>query len=404
MTVYRFLPSSRFLELKKVLDIVKDIIDYVKECGDKALIELTKKLDNVDIRRIAVDRDSLKNCCRDLKLEVRRAIDKIYEFLTEIHTALLPKDSIFNINGVKLGYIWRSIDRVGVYVPGGKKGYPSTLLMAGAPAKVAKVKRMYVASPPTTSECVNPAIAYIAQLLEVDEVYNVGGAQAIAALAYGTESVKKVDKIVGPGNIYVQAAKFLVQDVVAIDGIEGPTELVVVADESADPQLIALDMRAQAEHGYGTFIVLITDSKRIAQEVAEILSADRDHDYYVVTVEGIDKAIELANNLAPEHLSLYVSSAKDIVESIVNAGAISMGGEPPALVDYLGPNHILPTNRWARSRGALSVYDFLKPISVILDSKNIDQEILGSVKTLAKYEGFETHIKSIGVRFGNSID
>lgn len=402
MTVYRSLPTSRPSGLEKVLDVVKDVIEYVKKCGDKALRELTKKFDGIDISRIAIDKDSLKECSKDLKPAVIQAIDKIYQLLVEINERSLPKDVVIDINGVRVGYIWRSIESVGIYVPGGRKSYPSSLLMAGVPAKVAKVRKIYVASPPISDHCVNPAVAYIAQMLEVEEVYNIGGAQAIAALAYGTESVKRVSKIVGPGNIYVQAAKFLVQDVVAIDSIEGPTELVVIADDSSDPKRVALDMMAQAEHGYDTFIVLITNSENVSLEVSRILEIDVNHNYYVVTVKDIDHAIDLANSLAPEHLSLHVSNPEKYLEKVTNAGAISLGSTPPALIDYIGPNHILPTNTWARSRGALSVYEFLKPISVIFDSANINRHLLEAVRTLARYEGFEVHYKSVGVRFGDT--
>ncbi|MEM1541710.1 MAG: histidinol dehydrogenase [Ignisphaera sp.] len=402
MTIYYRFPNVRPLELEKVLDVVKNTIEYVRKYGDKALKEFTKKFDGVDIDTIAIDRQYLLKCCKDLEPGLKKSIDIVHDILFKIHELHLPKDVIVEVEGVRLGYVWRSIDNVGIYVPGGKKSYPSSLLMAGVPAKVAKVKKMYVASPPMPDGCVNPAVAYVALKLDVDEVYRIGGAQAIAALAYGTESVKKVDKIVGPGNIYVQAAKFLVQDAVAIDGVEGPTELVVVADESADPEMVSIDMMAQAEHGQGTFIVLISNSKKLIQEVGKILEQDKDHDYYIVEVSSIDEAIDIVNTIAPEHLSLHVAQPQKYLNYISNVGAISLGKEPPALIDYIGPNHILPTNRWATSKGALSVYDFLKPLSIILDSSSIKREVIQAVLQLAEYEGFKIHSKSIGVRFGSS--
>uniref|UniRef100_A0A7C2ZVL0 Histidinol dehydrogenase n=1 Tax=Ignisphaera aggregans TaxID=334771 RepID=A0A7C2ZVL0_9CREN len=403
MTVYRGLPPSRPIEIEKVLNDVINIIDLVKSRGDAALRELTLKFDGINLERIALDRDALRECCKDVDSRVAKAVEKLFDVLYEFHKNTLPKDVIVNVGGINMGYLWRSIYSVGVYVPGGKKTYPSTLLMAGVPAKIAGVKKIYVASPPMTSACVNPIVAYTAQLLEVEEVYNVGGAQAIAALAYGTESVKKVDKIVGPGNIYVQAAKFAVQNVVSIDGIEGPTELVVIADESSNAEFVALDMMAQAEHGKGTFVVLLTNSDRIASEVATILEKDVSHDFYIVKVDSIDSAVNIANELAPEHLSLHVSNPQKYIGRIVNAGAISVGTEPPTLIDYVGPNHILPTNRWARSRGALSIYDFLKPVSVIFDSANIDDKVLEAVLTLARYEGFEAHSQSVETRYGGRV-
>lgn len=400
MTIHRELPSARPLEIEKVLGVVKGIVDYVRSFGDKALIEFTKRFDGIEIEDVILDRDQLNKCCRDLDSGVKDALNKVHNFLVKVHESYKPRDVVVEVSGVKLGYIWRSIESVGVYVPGGRKAYPSTLLMAGVPAKVANVKNIYVASPPTQNGCVNPAVAYLSILLEVEQVYRVGGAHAIAALAYGTESVKKVQKIVGPGNIYVQAAKYLVQQVVAIDGIEGPTELVVIADDSASPKTVALDMKAQAEHGYGSMVVLISISEIIASEVSNILEQDGDHDYYVVVVDDILKAIDVANSLAPEHLSLHVRDAQKFIPYIVNAGAISIGEEPPALIDYIGPNHILPTNKWATSKGALSVFDFLKPVSVILDSTSIDSDLLKSAMLIAEYEGFNVHGKSIGVRFG----
>ncbi|MEM4514377.1 MAG: histidinol dehydrogenase [Ignisphaera sp.] len=402
MTVYRGLPSSRPLEIEKVLDVVKGIVDYVKSFGDKALIEFTKRFDGVEIDSVTLDRDQLNKCCRDLDTSIKNALNKVYDFLVKVHELCKPRDIIVEINGVKLGYVWRSIESVGIYVPGGRKAYPSTLLMAGVPAKVAKVNKLYVTSPPTPNGCLNPAVAYLSILLEVEEVYRIGGAHAIAALAYGTESVKKVQKIVGPGNIYVQAAKYLVQQVVAIDGIEGPTELVVIADDNADPKTIAVDMMAQAEHGYGSMVALISVSEEVTLEVSKILEQDTDHDYYVAVVDDVMKAIDIANSLAPEHLSLHIRDAHKYIPYIVNAGAVSISREPPALIDYIGPNHILPTNRWATSRGALSVFDFLKPVSVILDSSSMDSDLLKSVILIAEYEGFSVHGRSVGLRFKRS--
>lgn len=405
MTIYRGIPSSRSLDLDKVLDIVRNIIEYVRKYGDAALKELTKQFDNIDLDSIVIDRDNLYKCCKDLNNGIKKSIDKIYDFLFKIHESYVPKDMVIEIEGIKLGYVWRSIEKVGIYVPGGRKAYPSSLMMAGVPAKVAKVRKLYVASPPIPpTGCVNPAVAYLSLKLEVEEVYRIGGAQAIAALAHGTETVKKVDKIVGPGNLYVQAAKLLLQNVVAIDGIEGPTELIVIADDSADPRIVALDMKAQAEHGFDSLVVLISVSRRISYEVSKILEHDVDRNYYIVEVEDIDKAIDIVNTLAPEHLSLYVVNPEKYVSSVVNAGAISIGSSPPALIDYVGPNHILPTNKWATSKGALTVYDFLKPLAVLSDCTSIDRELLKAAMLLAEYEGFKIHNKSIGVRFGSNSD
>jgi histidinol dehydrogenase len=400
MTVIRKLPTQRQLRFENILDNVKDIISNVKNEGDKALIELTKKFDKVSIDSVVLDIDQLKKCCSDLDQAIAKSINEILDFLWKFHERTLPRDAVFEVRGVMLGYIWRSIESVGIYVPGGRKSYPSSLMMCGIPAKVAGVKKLYVASPPLPNGCVNPAVAYLSLMLGVEEVYRVGGAQAIAALAYGTETVKKVYKIVGPGNIYVQAAKFLVQEVVSIDGIEGPTELVVVADDTANPRYVAFDMMSQAEHGIDTLVVLITTSRDVADKVSQILDNDKDHVYFVTIASGIEEAIDLVNKLAPEHLSLHVANPEKYLGKVINVGAISIKEEPPAMIDYIGPNHVLPTNGWARSRGALSVYDFLKPISIILSSSAITKDLLDAVINLAKYEGFDSHSRSIGVRFG----
>jgi histidinol dehydrogenase len=398
--IVRGIPTQRSLRLEKVLNIVKEIINYVRSRGDEALIELTKKFDKVSIETVALDRDQLKRCCKDLDQGVAKSIDRIFNTLWRFHEKTLPRDMVFEVDGVVLGYIWRSVESVGIYAPGGRKSYPSSLMMCGIPAKVAGVKKLYVASPPLQNGCINPAIAYISLKLEVEEVYRVGGAQAIAALAYGTKSVKKVSKVVGPGNVYVQAAKLLVQDVVSIDGVEGPTELVVVADEYADPHLVALDMMSQAEHDVETLVALLTTSSDLAEKVSQILDKDKEHVYYIAVVKSVDEAINIVNELAPEHLSLHISNYEKYLDKVMNVGAISVGNEAPALIDYIGPNHVLPTSGWAKSRGALSVYDFLKPVSIIMNSSSIDRDLLDSVITLARYEGFEIHGRSIGVRYG----
>ncbi|ADM28376.1 histidinol dehydrogenase [Ignisphaera aggregans DSM 17230] len=400
MTVIRGLPERRSIGLVDVLDRVREIIEHVKIYGDKALIELTKKFDGVDIEKISLDREELESISRELDERTMNAIDEIYGFLEEFYRSIKPFDHIVTVNGVRLGIVWRGIDRVGIYVPGGARGYPSTLLMAGIPARVAGVREIYVATPPLRNGSISPAIAYIAMKMGVERVYRIGGAHAIAAMAYGTESIVKVDKIVGPGNIYVQAAKFLVQDVVAIDGIEGPTELIVVADEYADPEKIAFDMMAQAEHGIHTFIVLLTTSSIVADRVSAILDRDYVHRYYIDVVGSIDEAIEIVNRVAPEHLALHVRNWERYIDRIRNVGAISIDDIPPALIDYIGPNHILPTEGWARSRGCLTIYDFLKPVSVLFEVEVVPRSLIEAVKILAEYEGFVIHSKSVGVRYG----
>lgn len=370
----------------------------MKTYGDKALYEFTEKFDKIKISNIKVNKEEIEIQASKLDNKIKKAIDIIYEQLKTFHQITMPPNIGGAFQGISFGILWKSIERVGIYVPGGKYAYPSTLLMAGVPAKVAGVKEIYVATPPSSESTLNPALAYISIKLGVTEIYKVGGAQAIAALAFGTESVKKVDKIVGPGNIYVQAAKYLVSNVVGIDGIEGPTELVIIADETAKAEHITLDMKAQAEHGENTFIVLLSHSEELIREIESKLKDDSGT-YYIIKTKDIDESIELANIIAPEHLSLYVKEPLSLINKINNAGAISLGITPPALIDYAaGPNHILPTNGWARIRGGLTVYDFLKPI-MYANLREVNKELFESSIILANYEGFVIHGKSIGVRY-----
>jgi len=370
----------------------------VKTYGDKALYEFTEKFDKIKISNIKVNKEEIEIQASKLDNKIKKTIDIIYEQLKTFHQITMPPNIGGGFQGISFGILWKSIERAGIYVPGGKYTYPSTLLMAGVPAKVAGVKEIYVATPPSSESGLNPALAYISIKLGVTEIYKVGGAQAIAALAFGTESVKKVDKIVGPGNIYVQAAKYLVSNVVGIDGIEGPTELVIIADETAKSEHVTLDMKAQAEHGENTFIVLLSHSEELIREIESKLKDDSGT-YYIIKTKDIDESIELANIIAPEHLSLYVKEPLSIINKINNAGAISLGITPPALIDYAaGPNHILPTNGWARIRGGLTVYDFLKPI-MYANLREVNKELFESSIILANYEGFVIHGKSIGVRY-----
>lgn len=354
------------------------------------------KYDGVRIDNIIVTSEELTKYSSKLTPGVKSAIDKVYEHLMKIHELMKPKDLLVDVGNLRLGIMWRALDRVGIYVPGGLRSYPSTLLMAGIPARTAGVDRIYVSTPPTRDGGIDPAISYISLKLGVTKVYRVGGAQAIAAMAYGTESVDNVDKIVGPGNIYVQIAKYLLQDVVAVDGFEGPTELVIIADESANPYDIISDMKAQAEHR-DALIVLISTSDKLLDEVEKVLMHDL-NEYILVKVNDVEEAMDLVNELAPEHLSLHIRNYLDVLQMVKNVGAISLGGTPSALIDYLGPNHVLPTNRWARCRGGLTIYDFIKPI--MLAFGEAPKELIESAMKIARYEGFVNHVESLGARYG----
>lgn len=395
--IIKGIPARRTDNFGSLIEYIRSVVEYVRIHGDRALVELTKKYDGVEIESIRLDSAELEKCIEGLPDAIRRSIDMLYTHLYNIHSTILPRDIRIDLNGVSMGISWRSIERIGIYVPSGYRSYPSTLLMAGIPAIVAGVREVYVSSPPMRNGCVNPAIAYGAVKIGAKEVYRVGGPHAIAAMAYGTESVVKVNKIVGPGSVYVQAAKHVVREVVDIDGIEGPTELAIIADEHADHRKIVLNMKSQAEHSKDTFIVLLTFSHKVIENVERELSSDVNHTYYLALVRDIDEAIDIVNNLAPEHLSLYVKNPFNYLDRIRNAGAITLGSEPSAMVDYLGPDHILPTSGWAKTRGVLTVYDFLKPIAIFYSSKDIASEILFAARILAEYEGFQLHSQSMGV-------
>lgn len=388
------LPKERPISFISVLDKVREIVTRVKEGGDKAIIDYTEKFDNYLLSDIKAKQDEIKSQASLLDYTVKNAIDIIYDQLTDFHKSIMPPNSGGGKNGIDFGVVWKPIEKVGIYVPGGIKTYPSTLLMAGIPAKIAGVKEIYVTTP---REKVDPAIAYISIKLNINGIYKIGGAQAIAALAYGTESVKKVDKIVGPGNIYVQAAKYLVSENVGIDGIEGPTELVVIADDSANAENVALDLLAQGEHGKTSFLVLISTSEFLVNKVKSILP--NEGNFYLIKVNSIDEAVQLANDIAPEHLSIATSSPLQVLSKISNAGAITLGNTPPALIDYCaGPDHILPTNGWSRFKGGITVFDFLKPLSYVISEKP-EKDLIKAAMVLAKYEGFNLHSKSIGARY-----
>ncbi len=381
------------------VEYVKWILEYVRARGDGALIELTKKFDGVVIKDVVVPSEELDELAKSLPDDVRHSIDVIYDHLKLLNRQTMPKDMLINVGGFSSGILWRPIESVGIYVPGGLKAYPSTLLMAAVPAEVAGVDKIYVATPPRRDGGVDAGVAYLARKIGVRKVYRVGGAQIVAAMAYGTESVERVDKIVGPGNIYVQVAKFLLQGTVSIDGVEGPTELVVVADDTANPDEVCLDMEAQSEHGPSSLVTLITTSDKLLKDVEARLK-ESTNTFLLIKVGSVDEAVALVNEVAPEHLSLKVEDPYTIAGRVRNVGAISFGKTPSAIIDYLGLNHILPTNGSARFRGGLSVYDFVK--AVVVADGSPSKELLRAACTLAAYEGFPTHGRSVSVSYGHT--
>ena len=400
---------------------VREIIGRVIKLGDQALIEYTKKFD-----RISLTTDTLRFTQSELKEQAARVSDKDRSALelavTRIksyHEKQLPDDTFWtDESGVELGWRWSPVSAAGLYVPGGLASYPSSVLMNAIPAKVAGVKRLAI-TVPTPDNKVNPMVLLAAQLSGVDEVYRVGGAQAIAALAYGTKTIEPVDKITGPGNAFVAAAKRQVFGKVGIDMIAGPSEILVIADKTSRPDWIALDLLSQAEHDENAQSILITDSDDVINAVTEkieinlqnlsrnkIAGKSWKNNGAIIKVPNFEMAAELSNRIAPEHLELCVSDPENLAKKISNAGAIFLGHwTPEAVGDYVtGPNHVLPTARSARFSSGLSVMDFLKRTTLAKVSRDALLKIGPSAVTLANSEGLECHGLSISERIKSNSE
>jgi histidinol dehydrogenase len=397
---------------------VSKIIADVRKHGDRALIELTAKFDHVKltaatIRVTPAERHSAIN---RIPHDDRRALELAAERIADFHRRTMEKSFIYrDKSGMRLGQMVQPMRRVGIYVPGGLGAYPSSVLMNAIPAKVAGVAEIVMVSPPS-SEGERLAVLAAAEIAGVDEFYRVGGAHAVAALAYGTESIKPVDKIVGPGNAFVQAAKRMVYGVTDIDKMAGPSEVLVIADERARPEWIAADLIAQAEHGSGDeAAVLLTTSTSIASQVADAVetalkSLPRARQVEaalvkrgaMVVVQDLNEAFDLANEIGPEHLELDVRNPSRWLPRVKAAGAVFLGPLTPApLGDYLaGPNHVLPTGGAARFASPLGAYDFLKRTSIIEASMGAIAALGPSVAHLARMEGFEGHARAMELRSG----
>src|SRR5579875_335906 len=395
------------------------IIDAVRRQGDKALIAATRRFDGISLEpgSLRISESELASASKMLPKEQYKALDLPARRIRAFHCRVFEKSfSYRDAQGVRLGQIVRPLRRVGIYVPGGQASYPSSVLMTAIPAKVAGVAEIVMVCPIKSpqDQC---AVLAAANLAGVTEVYRVGGAQAIAALAFGTETIAPVDKIVGPGNAYVQAAKRLVFGKVDVDTVAGPSEVLVVADEKANPRWVAADLIAQAEHGSGDeCAVLLTPSLGLAEAVrAELESALKTlprasqvrtalrRNGALVVVSSIDEAIELANTIAPEHLELEVRNPSKWLSSVKTAGAIFIGDHSPApLGDYVaGPNHVLPTGGAARFASPLGVYDFIKRSSIIEASLTALKKLGPVAARLARLEGLEGHARAIELRLSH---
>lgn len=400
---------------KKVGEIVSEIIENVKNGGDKAVKDYTLKFDGKLPQYYEVTRDVINDALTEADQEFVNALLNAQESITDFHNRQKEQGFINPMpNGVILGQRVRGLERVGLYVPGGTAAYPSSVLMNAIPAKIAGVKEIIMVTPPKKDGTPNKDILVAAAICGVDRVFMAGGAQAIAALAYGTEEIPKVDKIVGPGNIFVATAKKLLFGLVDIDMVAGPSEILVVADETADPKYLAADLMSQAEHDVLASAILITTSNDIADKtIAEIerqketLSRkdiiDQSLDNYgaVIVAKSIQDAIELANGLAPEHLEMQVDNPMQYLGQLDNAGSIFLGKyAPEPLGDYYaGPNHVLPTSGTARFFSPLSVNSFTKRSSFICYTEQALLNAKNDIICVAEREGLTAHANAIKVRF-----
>jgi len=391
---------------------VQKIINEVRSRGDAALIDYTRQFDNVELTTLEVSKEQIVGAYQEVDADLVSAIRSAAERIRFFHVA--QKDNIWHeITAEDSGQLIRPLERVGVYVTGGTAPYPSTVLMTAIPAKVAGVNEVILVTPPGTKGTVPSSILVAADIAGVDRVFSVGGAQAIAALAFGTESIPKVDKICGPGNIFVTLAKRLVYGVVGIDGLQGPSEVLIIADETANPECCAADLLAQAEHDSLASAILITTSRRLADEVNKeieqqlkdlprraVATESLNNSGKIVVVNDVDEAIELANLYAPEHLCLMVDKASSYIDKIANAGCVFIGKNSTVVLgDYVaGPSHVLPTEGTARFSSPLNIMDFVKFINMVdVDEAKLNQ--LGQAAIImARAEGLEAHARAVEKR------
>lgn len=399
----------------KLVKVTENIVEDVRKNRDKALFKYTKRFDKFELnkKKVKVNKNDIKNAEKSVPKQLIRDLKTAAKRIESYQKKKLPKDKSYKDSlGNELGWLIRPLDKVGIYVPGGKAAYPSTVLMTAIPARVAGVKDILIVTPCPKGE-LNPSVLVAASIAGVDNIYKVGGAQAVSALAYGTESIPKVDKIVGPGNIYVTIAKKLVFGAVDIDMIAGPSEVLVIADGGCPASWVAADLLAQAEHDEMAIPTLISTSlfyaKRVNNELNKqleklerrriaIKSVKTNGKIYVV--KNLSLAAEISNAIAPEHLELCVRSPKTLLRKIRHAGAVFLGSmSTEAFGDYVcGPSHVLPTGGAARFSSPLSVYDFIKMPSTIAVSKKGFKYLSDSVMNLANSEGLEAHALSVKAR------
>ena len=409
-----------FLNVRRAAEVdvdqaVREIVETVRANGDAALLDYTRKYDRFDAAEsgLRISPAEIAAARKDCEPDTIAALDLAAQRIKSYHARQLPDDLDYTDDaGIRLGHRWRPVPAVGMYVPGGTAAYPSSVLMNAIPAHVAGVPRLVMVVPAPDGE-IAPLVLAAADLVGVDEIYRVGGAQAVAALAFGTETIAPVDKIVGPGNAYVAAAKRLVFGTVGIDAIAGPSEILVVADDRADPSWIAADLLAQAEHDTNAQSILVTDSAAFADEVArhvdrhlqalprsDIAGESWRRHGAIIVVPTLEAGVPIVDRIAPEHLEIATAEPDGLAQKITNAGAIFLGNHAPEAVgDYIaGPNHVLPTGRSARFSSGLGVLDFMKRSSIIgADSASL-AKIGPAAVTLARAEGLDAHALSLQLR------
>ena len=406
---------SRVVPKVDVTSIVSDIIENVKQNGDKALFEYCEKFDKAKLDSLEVSKEELSAAMTQVEPEFIAVLEKAAANIRKFHEKQVRHGFIINDeDGIVTGQKVIPVDRAGLYVPGGTAAYPSTVLMNAIPAKIAGCRQVVIVTPPGSDGKINPAILAAANIAGVDKIFKLGGAQAVAALAYGTETVPKVDKIVGPGNAFVAEAKRQVFGQVSIDMIAGPSEILVVADGKSNPRYVAADLLSQAEHDKLASAVLVTDSETLAKAVAEelevqipmleraeIARCSIDDNGKIIIADDLKKVIEIANEIAPEHLELCVDNPFDYLDGIRHAGSIFMGRScPEALGDYLsGANHTLPTGGTAKFSSPLSVDDFVKKTQYTYYTRDALKRVAYDIDRFAKKEGLTAHAKSATIRF-----
>ena len=404
------------LDVASVTLRVCKITSDVREMGDEALLDYTEKLDGVKLsmEQLRVSKEEIRVAYDEVGADVVETIKQAAKAIKRFHEQQMPSEWLKEIQpGIKAGQLVRPLARVGAYVPGGLARYPSSALMSVVPAKVAGVKEIVVCTPPRRDGKVDPVTLVAADVAGADVVFKVGGAQAIAAMAYGTETISKVDKVVGPGNVYVVAAKQIVSSDVGVDFAAGPSEVLIVADDSADAECVAADLLAQAEHDQSAAAVLVTTSEKLAEEVCKFVEEQLEDSLRkdialqslekygrVIVARTLAEAIKFANEYAPEHLQLMVERPEQALKLVENAGAVFLGPySPVAAGDFaVGPNHILPTGGVARWRSGLSVLDFLRLPTVQSLTESGFKRIAGVVEKMAEVEGLPGHAQSIRKR------